>query len=416
MNHITTGFLLPESVLSSSWFIVLATAVAFNTIIYLGLTLSKLIPWPHQIHPDNVRRLLRKDANDAPTEGNMNFPSDYERPESDDPFIALRLRLTRSGIQQGFALIGGLILMLSILTLVFVPQASWVEHIFTFGIGAIFLGLGLVATHRAAKTSTLIWIWSLAALALSALMLWLTIRNENTATLAYLLVILVGLPQVTLRWKSFFLTCALIYAMLVIGTESIDTQYDVQWLFAGLAAITTGGVLMRLRMAAVTSIVEEAQRADFVATTDPLTGVLTRQGISTLLPGLGSLAQRNDQLVAVAFVDVDDLQRTNTEYGLNFGDDILRAVAKAIQDTVRKSDYVARWDGDAFLVAGMSNQVPPAKLFKERIEAKIDESGINLGKRPTTVTVRTTAGSPQSLTFDELLEQVQNHPTIAVDQ
>ena len=374
MNHITTGFLLPASVLSSSWFIVLATAVAFNTIIYLGLTLSKLIPWPHQFHPDNVRRLLRKGADDAPTEGAMIFPADHQRPESDDPYIALRLRLTRSGIQQGFALIGGLILMLSILTLVFVRNASWVEHIFTFGSGAIYLGFALVATHRAAKTSSLIVLWCVAAIGLSSLMLWMTIRDENTATLAYLLVILVALPQITLQWKSFAISGLLIYLMLIVGTESIDTQYDVQWLFAGIAAITT------------------------------------------LLPGLGSLAQRNDQLVAVAYVDVDDLQRTNTEYGLNFGDDVLRAVAQAIQQTVRKSDYVSRWDGDAFIVAGMSNQVPPAELFKERIESKIELRGINLGKHPTTVTVRTTAGRPDQFTFDELLQQVQHHPATAGGQ
>ena len=115
-------------------------------------------------------------------------------------------------------------------------------------------------------------------------------------------------------------------------------------------------------------------------------------------------------------MDVDDLQRTNTEYGLNFGDDVLRTVAQAIQQTVRNSDYVSRWDGDAFVVVGMANQVPPAELFKERIESKIELSGMNLGKRQTTVTVRTTAGRPDEFTFDELLQQVQHHPTIAGGQ
>ncbi len=413
---VDAGFLLPSSVLSSSWFIVLATAVAFNTIIYLGLTLSKLIPWPHQIHPENVRRLLRKGVDDAAIEGNMNFPADYQRPESDDPFIALRLRITRAAIQQGFALVGGLILMLSILTLVFSPNAQWNEHFFTFGSGAIYLALALVATHRAAKTTSLIVLWCVAALGLSSLMLWMTVRDENSATLAYLLVILVALPQITLHWKSFIATGTVIYLLLIVGTESISTVYDVQWLFAGLAALLFGGALMRVRISGLTSIVEEAQRADFVASTDSLTGALTRQGITMLLPGLGSLAKRNSQLVAVAYIDIDDLQLTNTQYGLNFGDEVLRTVGKALQETVRNSDYVARWDGDAFLVAGMSNEIPPATLFKQRIEAKIEASGINLGKRSTTITVRTTAGNPEFLTFDDLLQQVQHDSPVIADQ
>jgi len=49
------GLLFPESVLSSGWFTLLATVVALNTIIYVGLTLAKVIPWPRQFHPRRVR-------------------------------------------------------------------------------------------------------------------------------------------------------------------------------------------------------------------------------------------------------------------------------------------------------------------------------------------------------------------------
>lgn len=39
-----TGFLLPESVLQSDWFSVLATFVAINTIIYVVLGIIKVLP------------------------------------------------------------------------------------------------------------------------------------------------------------------------------------------------------------------------------------------------------------------------------------------------------------------------------------------------------------------------------------
>ena len=41
----------PESVLTSQWFILLATVVAFNTVVYLGPTLAKLHSTAETIPP-----------------------------------------------------------------------------------------------------------------------------------------------------------------------------------------------------------------------------------------------------------------------------------------------------------------------------------------------------------------------------
>ena len=44
MISIRQGILLPESLLASSWFSLLAAFVAVNTVIYLVLSLSKVLP------------------------------------------------------------------------------------------------------------------------------------------------------------------------------------------------------------------------------------------------------------------------------------------------------------------------------------------------------------------------------------
>ncbi|MGW8482388.1 hypothetical protein ACWGJP_04575 [Microbacterium sp. NPDC055903] len=41
---VRTGFLLPESVLYSDWFSILATFVAINTVIYVVLGITKVLP------------------------------------------------------------------------------------------------------------------------------------------------------------------------------------------------------------------------------------------------------------------------------------------------------------------------------------------------------------------------------------
>lgn len=44
MTALASGLLLPESVLQTRWFAALATFVAINTIVYVSLAVTKLLP------------------------------------------------------------------------------------------------------------------------------------------------------------------------------------------------------------------------------------------------------------------------------------------------------------------------------------------------------------------------------------
>lgn len=54
MTALIGGILLPESVLQTQWFFYLAAFVAFNTIIFVGLSVAKLILWPRPAIPADV--------------------------------------------------------------------------------------------------------------------------------------------------------------------------------------------------------------------------------------------------------------------------------------------------------------------------------------------------------------------------
>ncbi len=49
------GIVLPSSVLQSPWFQLLAAFVAVNTLIYVGITLMKLVTWPERLRLDKAR-------------------------------------------------------------------------------------------------------------------------------------------------------------------------------------------------------------------------------------------------------------------------------------------------------------------------------------------------------------------------
>ena len=71
MNPQTAGILLSPEVFHAAWFECLAAFVAFNTLIYVGLTLAKLIPWPRIMRPveirERVERTFRRSRTTSPS-------------------------------------------------------------------------------------------------------------------------------------------------------------------------------------------------------------------------------------------------------------------------------------------------------------------------------------------------------------
>ncbi|HET9050220.1 MAG TPA: GGDEF domain-containing protein [Candidatus Dormibacteraeota bacterium] len=86
------------------------------------------------------------------------------------------------------------------------------------------------------------------------------------------------------------------------------------------------------------------------ATTDPLTGLLTRGAIEQRLIAELSRAERYGRHVAVLLVDVDGLKAVNDAHGHGAGDAVLRSLARRLDASVRTTDVVGRWGGDEFLI------------------------------------------------------------------
>jgi diguanylate cyclase (GGDEF)-like protein len=84
--------------------------------------------------------------------------------------------------------------------------------------------------------------------------------------------------------------------------------------------------------------------------TDALTGLTNRRALLAGMNALGRLAQRAGTSVAVLMVDVDDFKQINDRHGHQRGDEVLARVARAIRQAMRRSDVVARFGGEEFLV------------------------------------------------------------------
>jgi diguanylate cyclase (GGDEF)-like protein len=93
-----------------------------------------------------------------------------------------------------------------------------------------------------------------------------------------------------------------------------------------------------------------AQRIEYLAYHDGLTGLPNRSMFSKLLSQRISEARRYDRELAVAFLDLDRFKQINDTLGHEAGDQLLQEVATRLQGCVRDSDTVARLGGDEFVV------------------------------------------------------------------
>jgi diguanylate cyclase (GGDEF)-like protein len=107
------------------------------------------------------------------------------------------------------------------------------------------------------------------------------------------------------------------------------------------------------------------EAAQQLAIHDPLTSLANRRALNERLEQFLAQAKHGREF-ALALMDLDRFKQINDEHGHQAGDEVLVAAATRMQETLRATDFVARFGGDEFCV----------------IMADVDESqGIALGRR-----------------------------------
>jgi diguanylate cyclase (GGDEF)-like protein len=86
-----------------------------------------------------------------------------------------------------------------------------------------------------------------------------------------------------------------------------------------------------------------------MATHDFLTNLYNRRYLEDVLDRVIAASKRGEKFVLM-FIDCNDLKKINDSYGHLIGDEVLKTIAKAIKESIRKEDIAARWGGDEFVV------------------------------------------------------------------
>lgn len=96
---------------------------------------------------------------------------------------------------------------------------------------------------------------------------------------------------------------------------------------------------------------------------DSLTGLPNRKLFSDRLGIVLAQAKRNKKKVGIVMLDLDNFKDVNDTLGHDVGDILLKAVAERLSGTLRKSDTVARFGGDEFVLI-----FPDMEVIEEAIQ------------------------------------------------
>jgi diguanylate cyclase (GGDEF)-like protein len=110
------------------------------------------------------------------------------------------------------------------------------------------------------------------------------------------------------------------------------------------------------------------------AYSDPLTGLQNKDYFFLSLTQAIALAARNKKIAAVLFICVDRLKLINDTLGENYGNKLLKILAKRLKVCVRRSDIVARPGRDEFVVLLPEiRYAEDAGLIARKIFASLEE-------------------------------------------
>jgi diguanylate cyclase (GGDEF)-like protein len=174
---------------------------------------------------------------------------------------------------------------------------------------------------------------------------------------------------------------------------------------AHLAAVA----IERFRLASL--IAERSDWFERLAHTDPLTGLANQRTLARVLELELARAGRQGGEVSVALFDVDDFGATNASAGHEAGDDLLRAVAAVVSESVRLVDTVARFGGDEFVLVAPG---PAGITVARRVLAGVAALPDVAGRRPS-VSVGVARFPADGTSADELLLAAQRALTTARD-
>lgn len=261
----------------------------------------------------------------------------------------------------------------------------WLEWLGSILLAAVWVaGISMIGTGQvdALFYLRLIFIIALVSFVLSALGVELRLYASFMLT-----AVLGTLWQLHAHYASFVQELPMVYAAFVVYALMLlvrsrgEHRRTLEWVRARLTQRllldqlnqTIRQELLMHETLRIKSLELESSNRKLgeLAIRDGLTGAFRRGHIENELRRLVKGLRRRPGDLSVQMLDLDFFKRVNDTHGHAAGDEVLRRVAAAVQDTVRGSDLFGRWGGEEFIVLLPDTTLAQALEAAERIRLAV---------------------------------------------
>ena len=126
------------------------------------------------------------------------------------------------------------------------------------------------------------------------------------------------------------------------------------------------------------------------ATTDELTGLLSRRALREFAPTMIELERTHQRQLTVLMLDFDHFKLINDSHGHATGDQVLKVAATTLQRQLRHDALLARYGGEEFVAVVPVDDLPSARRAAERLRLAVEsvdwKQAVGL-EQPVTVSV-----------------------------
>lgn len=186
-------------------------------------------------------------------------------------------------------------------------------------------------------------------------------------------------------WRLALFACFSMMAALTLGRGILGAFFSADYPnFAAphpvnlLALLISNLTTVLCNVAVLVAWREEAeQQLHALAITDPLTGILNRQGWNTQAERLFSNAQRYGQALALLTFDLDHFKQINDTNGHETGDRALRLFGQLLHTQLRSGDLAARLGGEEFCVLLPMADEEAARSFDRRLREQLAQQSFD---------------------------------------
>lgn len=148
------------------------------------------------------------------------------------------------------------------------------------------------------------------------------------------------------------------------------------WAYRGIElGMMLDATLLALALAEfVRTEVTQRRVAELAARIDPLTQLENRRGLNEAATALMAAAERRQEPLSLAVMDIDHFKQINDRYGHRAGDLVIAEVAACVRHVTRINDHCARWGGEEFAILMPVADRQAAEEMAERVRRSVQEA------------------------------------------